>query len=56
MARVENSHDWEMTKENIQPVKVGRKVSRLGSGVAPQNLQEMERFVDCLSYSSIIQS
>jgi hypothetical protein len=42
---IEPTPDWEMAKENIQPVKVGRKVSRLGGALAPQNLQEAERFV-----------
>lgn len=34
--------NWEMAKENIQPIKVGRKVSRLQP--SEQDFLELERY------------
>ena len=38
-----NADEWELSKENVQPLRQGRKFSRLTEGLQPQSNEKLQK-------------
>ena len=50
---MDESNEWELSKENVQPLRQGRKMASLTAGLQPQNEQRIRNERQCVYLRSV---
>ena len=53
MDQLTTADEWELSKENVQPLRQGRKFSRLTEGLQPQSNERLQKIREEKQYVNI---